>query len=58
MSPGLILLIAIPACLAVIAAVVLLLLKLGVIVSKATEAPDPGESTRYSLEQGRDVGER
>jgi hypothetical protein len=52
------LLIAIPACLAVIAAVVLLLLKLGVIVSKATEAPDPGESTRYSLKQGRDVGEQ
>jgi hypothetical protein len=58
LSPGLILLIAIPAFLAGLAIIVLVLLKLGVIVSKATEAPDPGESTRYSLEQGRDTGER
>jgi hypothetical protein len=54
----LILLIAIPAFLAGLAIIILVLLKLGVIVSKATEAADPGESTQYSLDQGRDTGER
>jgi uncharacterized membrane protein YwaF len=50
--------IGIPLAFAILAGVVLLALKLGMIVFKAMEKPDHGESDRYRLEQGREVDER
>jgi len=40
------------------AGLVLLALKLGIIVYKAAEKPEQGESESYRLEQGREVDKR
>lgn len=50
--------IGIPLAFAILVGVVLLALKLGMIVFKAMEKPDPGESSHYRLEQGREVDKR
>ena len=50
--------IGIPLAFAVMAGIFILALKLGTIVYKAMEKPEPGDSTRYRLDQGREVDDR
>lgn len=47
--------IGVPLVILFLGGMVLLALKLGIIVTKAVEEPEQGESTSYRLEQGQEV---
>ncbi|MBN1484979.1 MAG: hypothetical protein JXA37_09675 [Chloroflexia bacterium] len=57
-GPLLFFILGIPLLIAAMIGLFILVFKLGVIIYKALEKPEQGESSHYRLDQGREIDER